>query len=458
MTGPGRAVPEAHKAQPAQVNGQSSQPETSAQRAQAQPAQRAKRPQPEQHQQAPPVQKSPSNQQTQQHKPQQEKQQPQNTKQPPQQQRALQEALPPGEQPETDTTAARPKQKRAKTAAKASALRVAEEGSKREASPAKTPRPSKIRAAKTMPRPSDAKQGPDNEGTAEAMAGYASGYAALAAACLEAAQEEEEEEAEAGCCFTSCLCQHAPGQQAQRRAELPAIKPIASKEEASPSQSVQAASVAGNLSQLLLSADGPQQCLGGALPQTAISPPTSALPVTSPAPTPLPPPPPPPPPPVHAELAQELAPAWPPQPLVMPMAVATAKTAPAFQKSEVAPITPSRLGLAAPVTPPKATAPERAPWRSGSLPCMLSEAAVACAHALDLQRHSLMVLACFGQGLCCCHRHLLDHLHFDRPLLPFCSAENCFFSLMSGAVYIAGQHGHEAWCPVCKPGFDTCQW
>ena len=92
-----------------------------------------------------------------------------------------------------DVPQQRPRQKRAKTAAKASALKAADEGSKREApeAPDKTARPAKILAAKTMPRPSDAKQGPDNEDSAEAMA---AGYAALAAAYF-AAQEEEEAEA-----------------------------------------------------------------------------------------------------------------------------------------------------------------------------------------------------------------------------------------------------------------------
>ena len=92
-----------------------------------------------------------------------------------------------------DVPQQRPRQKRAKTAAKASALKAADEGSKREApeAPDKTARPAKILAAKTMPRPSDAKQGTDNEDSAEAMA---AGYAALAAAYF-AAQEEEEAEA-----------------------------------------------------------------------------------------------------------------------------------------------------------------------------------------------------------------------------------------------------------------------
>ena len=101
--------------------------------------------------------------------------------------------VPQGELPDGEKAIQpRPKQKRTKTAAKASALKVADEpGSKREASPGKTPRPSKILAAKTMPKPGEPK--PAERSEEPSMEAMAAGYAALAAAYFEAAQQEKEE-------------------------------------------------------------------------------------------------------------------------------------------------------------------------------------------------------------------------------------------------------------------------
>eukprot|EP00439_Symbiodinium_sp_Y106_P006784 s5152_g1.t1 len=205
----------------------------------------------------------------------------------------------------------RTRQKRAKTAAKASALKASDEGSKREASeaPDKTARPAKILAAKTMPRPSDAKQGPDNEDSAEAMA---AGYAALAAAYF-AAQEEEEAEV-------------------QRRSEQPAIESTASKEEA-PSHKL---------------SEGTE----------ALIPPSSQT--YPPHPCATPPPPPPAPPSKTAPTASAKAPSSP---------AFLSPPGPAIESEPIAQAIPSQLGSAAPVTPPKAPAAvsERAPWRTGPL-------------------------------------------------------------------------------------------
>ncbi|CAE7449074.1 unnamed protein product [Symbiodinium sp. CCMP2456] len=227
-----------------------------------------------------------------------------------------------------DALQQRPRQKRAKTAAKASALKAADEGSKREApeAPDKTARPAKILAAKTMPRPSDAKQGPDNEDSAEAMA---AGYAALAAAYF-AAQEEEEAEV-------------------QRRSEQPAIESTASKEEAPPCKL----------------SEGTE----------ALIPPSSQ---TYPPHSSATPPPPAPPPPKTSATATATAKApgslpfrSPPPLLAMTTSdsVPVSKTAPAIEGEPIAQAIPSQLGSAAPVTPPKAPAvvSERAPWRAGPL-------------------------------------------------------------------------------------------
>ncbi|CAE7871055.1 SVOP [Symbiodinium sp. KB8] len=225
-----------------------------------------------------------------------------------------------------DVPQQRPRQKRAKTAAKASALKAADEGSKREApeAPDKTARPAKILAAKTMPRPSDAKQGTDNEDSAEAMA---AGYAALAAAYF-AAQEEEEAEV-------------------QRRSEQPAIESTASKEEA-PSCKL---------------SEGTE----------ALIPPSSQ---TYPPHSSATPPPPAPPPSKTSATASAKAPSSlpflspPPLPAMTTSdSVPVSQTAPAIESDPVAQTIPSQLGSAAPVTPPKAPAAvsERAPWRAGPL-------------------------------------------------------------------------------------------